>query len=255
MNNKQKAAIAAAASIVLASLVACGGGGSSAPAVTVSAEGVYEGTLTGSTSTGFQLLFLEDGTYWSLYGTPSASVFLVRGFVQGSGTSSNGQFTSSTAKDFGVAPAASGSLNATYTNTYDINGTIANPSGTVGFAGKPPASTFYVYTNAASPAAIAGAWSLTTLSGETLNVSIAAGGAITGTSSLGCSFTGSAVPRASGKNVFNLSLTFGAAPCALPGQTATGIALTYPLATGKNQLIVAGVDSTRTVGTAAFGTR
>jgi hypothetical protein len=62
-------------------------------------------------------------------------------------------------------------------------------------------------------------------------------------------------PRASGKNVFNLELRFGPAPCELPGQNATGIAVAYPLASGQTQLLVTAVDGTRAYGAAAFGVR
>src|SRR4051812_11657057 len=53
-----------------------------APTPTI-AQGFYTGTLTGSTSSQFQLLALENGDVWSLYGNPSGSSFAVRGFVQG----------------------------------------------------------------------------------------------------------------------------------------------------------------------------
>jgi hypothetical protein len=74
-------------------------------------------------------------------------------------------------------------------------------------------------------------------------------------SSGGCSYTGTVAPRASGKNVFSVSMTFGAAPCALAGQTATGMAVAYPLSNGQTQLVVAAVDASRSYGAAAFGTR
>jgi hypothetical protein len=49
-------------------------------------------------------------------------------------------------------------------------------------------------------------------------------------------------------------MTFGAAPCALANQTATGIAVAAPEG-GSTQLLVAAVDGTRTYGAAAVGTR
>jgi hypothetical protein len=74
-------------------------------------------------------------------------------------------------------------------------------------------------------------------------------------SSLGCNFTGTVVPRPSGKNVFNVAVRFGQAPCELPGQDATGIAVAYPFASGQTQLLATVVDGTRSCGTAAFGVR
>jgi hypothetical protein len=76
-----------------------------------------------------------------------------------------------------------------------------------------------------------------------------------GASSKGCAFSGTITPRASGKNVYDVSLKFGAAPCALANQTATGVAVTYLLTNGKRQLIALTVDSTRTYGVGAFGNR
>jgi hypothetical protein len=42
----------------------------------------------------------------------------------------------------------------------------------------------------------------------------------------------SVTPQPSGKNVFNVPLNFGVSPCALPGQTASGVGVSYPLASG-----------------------
>ena len=243
---------------VVSALTACGGGGGSDATATAgpSAEGVYGGTLTGSPSNAFNLLVLEDGQYWSMYGTQGATVFGVAGFVQGTGTSNNGNFTSSNGKDFGVFPAISGTVSATYNaSTKTISGTTTSTSGTSTFSGGPIAGSLYNYDAAATLSTVAGSWTTTSLTGETVTISIAAGGAFTAISSGGCRFSGTVTPRASGKNVFNTSLTFGLAPCALPNQTATGIAVAYPLTTGRTQLIVAVTDSARTVGAAVVGTR
>lgn len=252
-----------AISLTTLALVACGGGGGDAPATavvapvgTTTAEGVYGGTLTGSTSSQFEALFLENGEYWTLYGTSTPAAFGVAGFVQGSGTSNNGSFTSANARDFGFAPAVAGSLSATYnTTTKTISGTVSSATGSVTFSGGPIPGSLYNYDSAASLASVSGVWSTMSANGETVALNVASNGTFTAAGSSGCSFSGTVTPRASGKNVFNVSLTFGAAPCALPGQSGTGIALAYPLANGTSQLVVAAHDSTRTYGTAVFGTR
>ncbi len=237
-------------------IAGCGGGGDS-PATTVpTAEGVYGGTLTGSTSNAFQMLVLENGDYWTMYGTSTSTIFFVNGFVQGSGASSNGTFSSSNARDFGFAPAVSGSVSATYNaSTPSISGTVSAPAGTVGFSGGAIAGSLYNYNTPASVSSISGAWALTELAGSRLALNIAASGAFTASSSDGCNFSGTVTPRPSGKNVFNVALTFGPAPCGLPGQAATGIAVAYPLSSGATQLVVAAVDGPRTYGAAAVGTR
>lgn len=247
-------------SIALASSIlvtACGGGGGSSPAPGPSAEGVYGGALTGSTSnTAFNLLVLENGEFWTLYGVQTATVFGVTGFAQGTGTSANGSFSSSNAKDFGYAPALAGSLTATYNATAKtITGTATAGTGTVGFSGGPITGSLYNYDTAASLTTITGAWTTTSLTGETVALNVAANGTYTAAGSSGCNFSGTVTPRASGKNVFNVSLTFGAAPCALAGQNGTGIAIAYPLTGGLTQLLIAATDSTRTYGAGVVGTR
>ena len=222
----------------------------------MTAEGVYGGTLSGSPSTAFRLLVLEDGSFWSMYGTATASVFGVAGFTQGAGTSVNGTFTSTNAKDFGFYPAVAGTATATYnTNAGTISGTSVTSSGTVGFSGGPIADSLYNYSAAANLSTVSGSWVTSSLTGESVAVSIGANGAVTGTSSLGCNFAGNVAPRPSGKNVYNVTLTFGPSPCLLAGQAATGIAVAYPLASGQTQLVVAVTDLSRTAGTAVFGTR
>ncbi|MEY4765555.1 MAG: hypothetical protein RI907_2228, partial [Pseudomonadota bacterium] len=118
--------------LVSVSLVACGGGGggdsnSAQPtslAMDAAAEGVYGGTLSGSTGSDFQMLVLEDGTIWALYGVQTASAFSVYGFVQGNGTFSGGKFSSSNIKDFGLSPAIAGTASGTYTAARTITGSV-----------------------------------------------------------------------------------------------------------------------------------
>jgi hypothetical protein len=240
-------------------LAACGGGGggSDTPPFIPSAEGAYTGTLTGSTTyKAFELLVLENGDFWSLYGTQGSSSFSVAGFLQGSGTTGSSTFVSANSKDFGSAPAISVPTNATFDATAKtISGTLAAPTGTVGFSGGPLPASIYNYGTAASLATVTGTWATTSLTGERVNVTVAASGTFTASSASGCNFSGTVAPRASGKNVFNVALTFGASPCALAGQAATGIALAYPTGSGSTQLIVAVTDSTRTVGSALVGVK
>jgi hypothetical protein len=202
------------------------------------------------------LLILENGEFWSMYGTQTSTAFGIAGFIQGSGNSSNGGFTSSNTKDFGVAPAIAASTNASFNAAAKtISGTLTSTAGAVTFNGGPIAGSLYDYNAAASLSTVSGAWTATSLAGESIALNIQPAGSFTATSGLGCNFSGTVAPRASGKDVFNVSLTFGAAPCALAGQSATGIAVAYPLSSGRTQLLVSVVDSARTYGTAVFGTR
>jgi hypothetical protein len=237
------------------SLFACGDG-SDHPVAT--AEGAYAGTLSGSTSQpNFRSLILENGQFWSLYGFQSPTSFEVVGFVEGSGTSNvhrfPATFASSDTKDFGFNPAWPVTVNATYSAT-SIRGTIDASFGIVNFNGTTIESP-YTYNIPAVNSTIVGVWSTKSLTGETVAINIAANGGFTAVSGLGCNFSGTITPRSSGKNVFDVALTFAAAPCASPNQSFTGIAIAYPQTLGQTQLVVAVVDSGRTIGAAVFGTR
>lgn len=253
-------------SLIAIALSGCGGGGDSGSSVQSSAvstssvalataEGVYEATMPGAPYPALEGIILENGDVWGIYGNNLGSVFYVAGFIQGNGASSNGSsYNSTNAKDFGFAPAVSGTLSATFNATAKtISGTTNFSSITRQFSGAAPVPSTYSYNSAASLSSITGRWSMTALTGEGLTVTISATGSYTLLSTLGCTATGTITPRPSGKNVFNIAGTFGPAPCALPNQAYTGIAISYPLATGQTQFIGAAVDNARTYGTAMVG--
>jgi hypothetical protein len=130
-------AVAASCSVLLA---ACGGGdGEPAP----TAEGVYSGTLTGSGNNAFQLLMLENGEYWALYGSSSGGTFFVEGFVQGNVTYSGTSFNSTDSRDFGYDVPQSVSLSGSFSPGSNISGTVSASGASATFSGTPtPASTF-----------------------------------------------------------------------------------------------------------------
>jgi hypothetical protein len=246
-----KIATVAAATLAAGVLAGCGGGDDPPKG---KAEGAYEGnTATGAYT---QFLVLEDDSFWALYGSQSAGTFFVTGFVHGQGASNDGNFNSSNARDFGFSPPLAMTVSARYTSGVSLSGTLAVAGGSVAFNAAAIPSARFNYAAAPTIASIAGAWSnMTTLSGATANVTISSTGAFTGTSD-GCTFTGTIVPRPSGRNVFNVALTFGPAPCALPNQNGSGIAVTYLVNGGPTrQLIVGGFDGQRTNGVLLAGSR
>jgi hypothetical protein len=246
---------------LLLNLVGCGAGGGNStptpattPTITGTAEGVYTGTISNGNS--FDGIVLENGTYYMLYGTSTAGVLYVSGIVTGSGTSNNGSFTSSNLKDYYHTGAVyTGSVSASYGLNNTFIGSVIDAGTTFTFTSTPPISSLYIYNVAANLANISGTWALTDLQGSSISMTIASNGTFNATSGGGCTFSGTLTPRASGKNIFNLSITFGAAPCSLAGQTASGIGIDYLLSNGLRQFIIAGTNSTQTAGTAAFGTR
>lgn len=255
--------IATAAGIAAAALIsACGGGGgSSTPAATTPTtssspipEGSYTGTLTGSKNSAFQLILLENGDMWGIYGSRPATGFSLAGFAQGTVVANNGSLTSSNARDFGFVPPQNASMSAIYnTTTKTIGGIFPIAQSTVNFTGT--AEPLYVYDQLPSIAGAAGSWQMTSVLGEVFTINLAATGPFSGTSDRGCSITGGVSPRASGKNVLNLAVSFGPAPCVLAGQTLNGIALSTPLSGGLNQLTFEAIDAQRSVSFGAIGQR
>ena len=239
-----------------AMLLACGGGGGggdSVPAVTARLEGLYEGALTGSTTnSALSTVILEDGQYWGLYGSKVGGTFLVTGFVQGQGTSSNGTFSSTNLRDFGVNPAGVGSIVGTYSPGQTFNGTIVSGIATVTFTGAPVSN--FNYNTAANVSAISGNWNASTLTGGGAALGISANGSFA-VNIGGCISTGTLTPRLSGKNIFDVTATIGTAGCANPGGRVVGIALTYLLTTGQRQFQLTAVDAARTQSVVLFALR
>lgn len=252
--------LAAALSVFLS---ACGGGGgSSSPATPASTSTKAEGLYTGTSTTGytFNALVLENDEVWALYGTPSGGVFYVDGLNWAQGSSNNGTFTASNAKDYYKNnPVKTGSVSATYVAGSSFNGTAIANGASLGFTSAAPVNSTYSYTAPASLSTVTGIWTGSTLFGETGTMTIASDGtfkaSFTGSYAGTCSATGTVQPRASGKNVFDVSITFGAAPCGLPGTTAKGIAISYLLSDGKRQLVAAITTTDKAHGSAFFAAR
>ncbi len=251
-----------AALSVSALLAACGGGGGGSSTTPVTsgpkAEGVYEGTST--TFNTVNILALENDEVYALYGNTSGGTFLVSGFIWAQGTSNNGMYTSSTARDYpNTAAPTTGSLTASYVANTSFNGTATGNGVSTGFTTAPPTNSTYVYNTPAQLSTITGTWNGSSLFGESGTLVIASNGdmtaSFTGNYSGTCTATGKASPRASGKNVYDVSLTFGATPCSLPGTAAKGIAVSYMLANSQRQLIAAITTADKSSGGLFFAAR
>lgn len=238
-------------------VAACGGGGGDAPTATpiASFDGYYQGTA--STGKQFQLLALENGQFYSLVGTTDAQgVFQVTSLVEGRGTSTNSTFVTSSVKEFtSTGQVLSESLSATYVPKTSVAGTLTYSNSSVTFNGTAPASNNYNYDTAATLSAVSGNWSGSSLYGEGQAFSISTTGTINGTSAQGCKYTGTASPRASGKNVLDVTVLFGPSPCALPGQTGSGGGVATVLANGRQQLLIAITNTDRSAGMVVFAQR
>lgn len=230
---------------------ACGGGGGgSTVSQSVSAEGAWEGSS--SANYAINVLVLENNEMWAIFGTVFNDVFTVYGFDRGVGAQSGSTFSGLGTEYSYTGSAARGSFTATVTPGVSLNGSVTAIQ-TVSFATRPMRSS-YNYNAPATLATVSGLWSGRLLDGSAASISVTSGGSVTGTSG-GCSFTGAAAPRPSGKNVFNVTLNFGRSPCVLANQTVSGIGLAYPTTTGRTQLMVGVTDPTNSFGTMFFALR
>lgn len=275
----KRCAALAVSLVAMAGLVSCGGGGGdevvgspSAP----SAEGYYAGTVRvtafpvtvgnpqlPNTSTAFQMLVLENGQFWTIYGSPNGASLGVEGFAQGTGTSNGSLFIAGNVRYFSANPATTAVASASYNaSTGSISGTITDASTTATLTSAPLVAPAYNYATAAALVTVQNNWTVKGVFGDLYDLVVLADGTFTGTPAAvppnpaTCPFTGRFVPGTSGKNVFSVSVTNGTVGCALgvQGLTTTGIAFVSPI-TGGSQLTFATVSADRQLGAIVSGFR
>ncbi|WP_019143038.1 hypothetical protein [Noviherbaspirillum massiliense] len=257
---------ALACSLLLSALLAaCGGGGggdgNSAdngynpildPGYSSAAQGFYAGT----TSTGYDIktLILEKDQYLSVYGYSQIYDLEAYGLIQGNGFANNGSYSARNLRDFDFKGAVeTRSLSASYQVRSSFNGSLSDGVDTATFTSAVLPKTEYDYDMPANLGNITGGWSVTDLEGAGYALTVLTDGTLTGFSN-GCSINGTIVPRSSGKNVFDVALSFGST-CSMP-KTVSGVAVEYLLPGGSNrQLIIAGVTDGRDMAAALVGKR
>lgn len=206
--------------VLCAFLAACGGSdddNAEPPAPPSSAEGFW----LGRTSTGMdvQLAVLENGETWGVYSS--------RGMVAGAligNTSTDGTRLSGSGLDFNLSSrnVSKGTYSGSFTPKSNVSIALSNGTSFTGTYSS-------VYDQPASLAALAGTFSGGGVTGttapQTITVTISSSGAVTLPASGGCGASGTTSPRPSGKNVFDLSITFQGSTCALGhGATVRGVA-------------------------------
>jgi|SRR5581483_1826003 len=246
----------------------CGGGSSNSgasnnnsnppsPASTPGqAQGVYDGTA--STGADFESIVLPTDNLYAIYGSVSNNVFLVCGLITGQGASASGSFTGNVT-DYddctGSLVVSTGSVSASYVAGSSLNGSLTENGNSYTFTGTTPANSLFDFNQAAAISDISGDWSGAVFGGESVTVTIGSDGSVSGFGSSGCSFSGTVTADSSGKNFFNVSLTYGAAPCTFPNQTGSGIAVDYLLSDGVTRQLIAAVTLNSSAGTVFFAQR
>lgn len=226
----------------LALLAACGGGGGGG--TNASAEGFWGGTS--STGYNVQMVILENGETWGLY-TSGSTLY---GALYGN-TTTTGNAVSGSGSDFNLLSRTVSP--GTYSGSVSEKSTIYLAAGSSSFNGTYGST----YDQPASLSAAAGVYTGEALTGSTaaqsITATLSANGALSIPATLGCAVSGTATPRATGKNIFNLSVTFNGSNCALGnGGTATGI-LYYDSV--HRQILAMGMNPGKSDGFIAFGTK
>lgn len=192
--------------VLLAAIVVGCGEGSSSPQSTTA-----EGLWIGNTSTLRKItgLVLDDGTYWIFYTGGPGRFSTTEGFIQGTGISRAGSFSSSNGQDFNFAGLGNNNVtvSASFQSKQSFNGLVSYLTEGISFT----SSYSDTYEQAPSLDTIAGTYD----SGFTISSS----GALRGSLSGGCRFEGNVSPRKKG-NLYDLTLTHG---CAAGTTIATGI--------------------------------
>jgi len=227
--------------VVMVLLAGCGGGGGNGgaeappPVVAVTGNPV-EGYWSGQTADAFgaDILILEDGSTWGVY-TDTVSVV---GAVRGTSGADQGRFSASLIEySFINNLAPEFAFNGTVRPRTSIDATSTS--------GRGLALTYRSsYDQATSQQVIAGRYQF---DGNTI-FSIDTAGTVTWGLSTDCVLTGSARPRPTGKNIFNLALTYVGAGCSHgDGTTVTGVAH-VDVASTPARLIALGLREDRVVG-------
>lgn len=217
-----------------------------------------EGLWSGNTNTGLEInsLILENNEFWNIIGQTVNNFFYVVAFNYGATTITGSNF-SNFYREFYSNNSVLGYASGTVVSNSAISGTATSVGTsipqTISFSLKTANSTAYNYDKSADMNEVIGRWTGNFLSGSLASVQIANNGQVTGITN-GCNFSGTIIPRNSGKNVFDISLIDGTG-CPSPGYKSTGIAISYLLTSGKRQLIAAGTNLTKTQGQIFFAQR
>jgi hypothetical protein len=263
-------------------LAACGSGGGSSSSGGGSGSGSGGGTDsgTGATKTSIEGYWggptnridpstggtfvmagpiLENGEYWFVVSLNG----LINSMVHGKGQSANSKFNSTDAKFWGPGLYSAGTLAST--DPYVVNSTFG---GSVGWKTDPLTTAGWsfslrydtIYDTPASNAYVIGNWvgQVQAVSGvEPFRLAVTSAGSaapvltmtfVAPSTQAGCIWSGTIAPRASGKNIYDVSMSVGQqAACAFKGLALNGIATPGTNAsTGKPRLVLTAIDPSDT---------
>ena len=188
---------------------------------------------------------------WKTVKPGGSSGTLIVGALHGQ-TTSSGTTLSGSGTAFDVANRSSS--RGTYSGTFTPKSTIRINSSDGGvFSGTYDTE----YDRPAVLSSVTGSFTGQGVSGnsavQSIPLSIAADGTVTALGTQGCSAAGSLVPRPSGKNIFNVSVTFTGTNCALGNGTVTTGVGYYDMDTKR--LLVLALNAAKTDGFIYIGSK
>ena len=208
-----------------------------------------EGFWAGNTSSGtIYYLFLDNGEYWSTFGSSYTDGSYVPNIVYKGAYNvidnlefnyygSNDNLGKST-NGYGVGTIISSERIETQFNNKITPLTPIDKQ----YWGLSQAISKFDYSSKANINDIIGVWSVSYLSGYKGVINVAQDGSFTGNTNT-CNFRGVFTPRISGSNVFSVTLFNNNACGFANGQDISGVAITYITVNGKRQLLTFGSPS------------
>lgn len=236
--------------LVALALSACGGGGDGVVAdpvkppatVVTGVEGIWSGTT--SNSLNVRGAVLENGETWSIVSDAAGEPV---GFSYGTIQTSSGDVLTGSAQYmnavYGFASAARTVETVNYTGKYSVRDAMeTTTTAGVKFSGRYGT----IYEQVASVSQLVGTFSGMSIANQikgTVSVDVSTGGLVSIPTYPGCSVRGTAVPRASGRNVFDLPLSFNGTSCPVSSGAVIQSVVFYNDAT--RALMIMGLTSSK----------
>jgi hypothetical protein len=184
---------------------------------------------------------LENAETWGFYYSGPTTAGVLYGTSTGSGSTFN---ATGTDFNFYTRTYSTGSLTGTVVPGSSISSRSTTTGGTISLIYDPS------YNTPASLSAVAGnytGWGVTkSTASSAVTFAISSSGAISA-AGVNCVVSGTVTPRASGKNVYNVSTTFTGSGCAIGSLTTTGVAV-LTSSGGFNRLIMMTLNGAKTDG-------
>ncbi len=268
-----KIAVAVSATV----MIGCGGSHKNVPVkvdaplevdvpVKVDGAGFYEAAQNGdnepyNNEAWRETIILEDGRYYSFYENSSFSSEdeYVFGLMQGSGKEKGKDFVSTDLVEYSSKRSyASGSFNVSFPSDNEIEGTattfLNGSSLKTNFKGVKKPKEEFDFDKKTDLNDVRGVWAANSyFDGAGAEIVVKDDQTLSGMVGEGCTFEGKIKPHASGKNIFDVEIKSGAAPCANAGESYSGVAAVVNYGNDGPELIVMGNNKERTAGIYIYG--